>query len=298
MIFRILRKILQRHSKLHLVIPMVAALGLDYLTATYTLHRFLSWEEFWLRALAAGLTVLVTYLVIMYFLIKKETSIRVSGIDLEILRRSLRNATGLFATSTIPFIEWFDPVSQVYFSIIVGQQIVNRSFRHSRVFLFFGQGEIRNLDSMYLDGYYSKCLAEIHQNYEMKPAFLRPGEIAGLLAQVSPEDAAVFGRRRTWFPYWLRLPPRRGSKSVVLAPHWWYSRNAFDFALIELPTRKCVLRVSKPGQEVRIERIDDTNKVAAYERLVMAINGIVYDAGTSPPELRPENDFSNLSPLV
>lgn len=298
MLFKILRRIFGRHLKLHLLIPLVVALGLEYLAAVYSSWRVIGWREFLIRAALTALVVLLTYFVIMYGLIKKETSIRVSKVDLEVLKDSLSTAESFFATSTIPFKEWFDPVAQVYFSIIVNRRFQSTSFRHTRVFLFFREADIRNLESMYLDGYYSKCLAEMQQNYKVFPAFLKRDKLLSALNSLEREDdKKALGCRRFCIPYSISWSNRRVNFKKKYFYRWRSGR--LDFALVALAGgKKHVLRVSKHGQDVRIEKLEEQNDVSPYEELVGKINDMIFKPGIEPLELRPEHNFSNLSPSI
>ena len=298
MLFKILRRILGRHLKLHLLIPLIVALWLEYFSAVYFAGRVIGWREFFLRAALTALVVLLTYIVIMTGLIKKETSITVSKLDLAILKDSVKDAQSLFATSTIPFREWFDPVSQVYFSIIMNRHFQNTAFRHERVFLFFREAALKNLESMYLDGYYSKCLAEMQENYSIPAAFLRRDKIFEVLNNLSDDDKGALGCYRIWLPGLSRNHARMSFRKVFVSG-WRLRHGSLDFAFIALSSGgEYVLRVSKHGQGVRIERIEESNQLSPYKNFVTQTRRIIYKNGITPPQIRPECSFSNLSPSI
>jgi hypothetical protein len=234
----------------------------------------------------------------MYILIKNETSIRIRRLDLEVLKDTLSNASDFFATSTIRFNEWFDPVSQVYFSIIINRQLHNSMFSHARVFLFFTEAEIKNLDSIYLDGYYSKCLAEMHLNYNIPAAFLQRDEIMSVLERLTDEDKRSLGCYQRWIPRGLSWNRNEG---ISLKKHffrWRYERSRLDFAFVKLSDEgKRVLRVSKEGHDVLIHRIEDPDLISPYENLITEIKKEIYVTGAVPPKIRVEHDFTNLSTI-
>jgi hypothetical protein len=269
----------------------------------YITTKFFGWpstslEEFLLRIVSLALGVFLTYFFIMYFLIKKETSIRIRRLDLELLKDTLSTAKAFFATSTIRFNEWFDPVSQVYFSIIINHQLHDPNFHHARVFLFFTEAEIKNLDSFYLDGYYSKCLAEMHLNLNIPAAFLQRNEIKNVLKKLTDEDKRSLGCYQRWIPYGLSWNRNNGICLKKYYLRWNCKRSKLDFAFVELlDGSKRVLCVSKQGQDVLIQRIEEPNLILPYEHLITEIKKEIYVAGAVPPKIRVEHDFTNLSTI-
>jgi hypothetical protein len=233
----------------------------------------------------------------MYILIKNETSIRLRRLDIEILKDTLSTAKSFFATSTIPFKEWFDPVSQIYFSTIINRQFQDTTFYHARVFLFFKESDIKNLDSVYLDGYYSKCIADMHLNYNIPAGFLKRDEILNILGRLIEEDKKALGCYRFWIPYWVSWRQGRRVKKIYLS-RLRCRPDRLDFAFVELlDGSKCVLHVSKHGQDVRIEKIEEVNRVSPYENLITAIKNELYLSGSSPLRIQVEHDFTKLSPI-
>src|SRR5437870_3865216 len=138
MVWRILRRIFRRHLALHLVTPLGVGLLVQVLAA-----HWLSGRD-WMPALAAlwsfetlGLIVGIfgAYILIMFHLIRAQTSVKFGGQDLAILNGTLGTAASYFATSTIGMKEWFDPISQVFLANIIGQKLRRPQFQDARVLL-------------------------------------------------------------------------------------------------------------------------------------------------------------------
>ena len=290
MIWKILRRILRRHLFLHLLIPLVVGLCFHILTARFMSGR--SWDELWAALLTwesflfvAG--IIFAYFVVMYYLIRKETSIRIGADDLAVLDGGLTTARNYFATSTIDMKEWFDPISQVFLASITKQKLrPGWSFHDERVLLFFRRADIDSLYSPYLDGYYAQRLAEIHKHYGIPLAFLERSEIFEILETLPWEQRKAIGcypRRIAWLGGGIlrRIRLSRIRRSL----------RELDFALVEdTAGTKCVLKVSKQGQNVRIRCIKG-NAVEPYARLVELIKERVNVAGSEPVRVDDAHDF-------
>jgi hypothetical protein len=293
MVWKILRRIFKEHLALHLIVPLVVGLLVDVLAA-----HWLSGQD-WIPALTAlwsfetiGLIVGVVgaYILIMFHLIRTETSVKFGAQDLAILNGTLGTAASYFATSTIGMKEWFSPISQVFLANIVGQRLRRAQFQDARVLLMCRPGEFDDLEAPYLDGYYAQHLAELHLHYQTPLAFLRRAEILAILRELSSQDRKGLG----CFPRWLRWLPwvlldRLGTSAI--------RRNLpeLDFALVHSMTgEKSILRVSKKGQNVRIRSITG-EAIQPYEKLVELISRRVSARNaTGEPQLDDAHNFVKL----
>jgi hypothetical protein len=288
MILKTLRKILGKHAWLHLIIPLLVGLLFHSLVSHYREGR--GWEtllkdlmSFQTAVFVVGL--FVTYLLIMYHLIKKETSMKIRGTDLALLDGTLAQAHSYFATSTIGMEEWFDPISQVFLACIVKRKLQQQAFRDERVLLFSRRGEIEELNMPYLDGYYARRVAELHIHWGTPLGFLGRRDIFGALSELSFEERKKLG----CYPGWLAWCPDRLLRSIPL--NWVRVRMPeLDFALVENQDgNKSVLLVSKRGEDVRVFRVTKTDVVSAYAKFVETMRGCLFKAGGT--HLAEEHDF-------
>ena len=273
MLWKILARILTKHVGLHLIVPLIVGL-LFHAVAVHFIHQT-PWSEslsdLWsLEAIIFVAGLLLTYTIIMYFLIRSETSARISGTDLAVLDSMMKDSVSYFATSTIRMKEWFDPISQVFLSTIIKRKLQQTSFRDERVLLLWRRNELDDLHSMFLDGYYARRLSEVHIQCGTPVAYLSRQEIIAIVKKLSPQEKEHLGY----------------SRSVV--SKIWPQLRQLDFALIQKKDAKYILRVSKKGQNVRIERVAEDH-VASYERFVALIRERVYQTGTE--EFDDAHDF-------
>ncbi len=286
MLWKILFRILRRHAAFHLLIPLFVGYFFHALVSNLVEHR--PWKQLAsdlvsFRSLVFAGGVFAAYLLIMYYLIRKETSIRLHGNDLAVLNSTLSTASCYFATSTIGMKEWFDPVSQIFLATIIKQKTEQQVFRDERVLLFCGRKDIDTLDSMYLDGYYARRIADIHVQYGTPLAYLSKPEIHKILRELSHEQRKAircYPAPMFWCPEWLfdRLP-------LFLQP---LRKKGLDFALVEhRDGTRSVLVIFKEGENVRIRRLKG-ERAEPYESLVELIRKTVYRSGAQPEE---KHDF-------
>lgn len=182
MFWRILRRILRRHVTHHLLIPLIVGLAVDILIAYSFTHHLQHWNElkkYLLSVERAGLIggIFVAYFLVMYFVVKEETSISIDPRDREVLRENLEDATSFFALNTIAVREWFGPAAQEYLSEIEKYHKKAGGFRHERVLLFFRRKDYADLVTPYLDYHYAHALVQMHKNYGITLAFLERKDI-------------------------------------------------------------------------------------------------------------------------
>jgi hypothetical protein len=218
--FKILSKLLRKHALLHLVLPLLggflAEIGYGYLSPSEPGGS--PWKEvLYSRSKIVAAGILVTYFAVMYIETKRETSVRFVDEDLDELRKIMSSASEVFATSTLPMEEWFQPISQVYFSIIVKQRFHRPEFKHERIILFFTQRDFDDVDLPYLDGYYARRLADLHLEYEIPLSFIKSKDLEQILKSLKPETlTALQGSHANVFKYlpvtWWRATT--GTRSI------------------------------------------------------------------------------------
>jgi hypothetical protein len=266
MLLKILARILTKHLGLHLVVPLIV--GLLFHAVAVHVARHISWwnslSELWsFESIVFVAGALLAYIIIMYFLIRRETSARIHGTDLAVLDSVMSEAASYFSTSTISMQEWFDPISQVFLSSIIKRKLQSATFQDQRILLFWRRGELDDLQSMFLDGYYARRLSEIHIQYGTPVAYLSRQEIIEVVRKLPPEDKK-----------------RLGCSTNPVISKLWPSLRQLDFALVVSKNgAKHVLRVSKKGQNVHIDRVPEDH-VVSYEFVLRLIKDIIYKRGT------------------
>jgi hypothetical protein len=196
MIFRIIRRILRRHVLFHLLIPLIVGVLVEIIyshfwegTGWSDLYHHLSSDN----RIALYVGIFLTYGVIMYFLLKDETSVGLRQIDLNTLRHRLADSTSLFAVGTMRFDEWFDPGVQVYLTTIYEHKISTNHFRYERVLLLSGRSAERDLRTDYIDGYHAKCLIALHRRLGISLYYLAWPQISAILRRLTPQERAEIG---------------------------------------------------------------------------------------------------------
>jgi hypothetical protein len=266
--FRLLRRIAQKHLLVHLIIPLfvgiLAEVGFAYRSGKINDWNNLREYLFSLERFGLFVGVFLTYLFLMYFFIRKDTDIGLKRLALAELEETLDEATGYFAVGTISLKEWFDPATEVYLASILRRKFQPNGIRHERVLFFFTRADIKNLTSPYLDGYYAKCLKEIHMQFGVPLAFLERTQIFQILNKLSITDRKLL-RLYRWPFSWL---PDYALQEIHLN---WLRRKirGLSFSLVELKCgTKCIIRFSKNGQSLGLERVDHPDVVKAYELIV------------------------------
>lgn len=292
--FRLLRRIAQKHSLTHLLIPIIVGMVVEA-TIAYINNKARSWSSighylFSPERLGLYLGVLSTYFLLLYFFIRSDTDVGLKRLALAELEETLNEAKSYFAIGTIRLREWFDPATQVYSATILKQRLACDGFQHERVLFFFTKGGIKNLTSPYLDGYYAKCLKEIHKHYSVPLAFLERPQIFKILNKLTVRQRKLL-RLYRWPISWL---PESFLTNIPLN---WLRRSIrrLSFSLVELRNGKsCVIRFSKRGQTLGLERVDDLEIVEAYSSIVCGVRNILYwpAMGISPPALKAKYDFT------
>ncbi|HEX7957083.1 MAG TPA: hypothetical protein VF508_09080 [Pyrinomonadaceae bacterium] len=290
MFWKILARIFRRHITYHLLIPLVVGVCVDFLAMLVTHswpHVLVEMQTHLLSAEGLGLIggIFAAYFVIMYFVVKEETTARIDSAGQAILSGCLQGAASYFAVNVIGIREWFGPATQEYLSVIARRHRDNPGFRHERVLLFFSERDFDDLVTPYLDYNYAHALVQIHKNYDIPLSFLRRKDIHRILSALTDHQRKVvgcYGGWLGWFP-----------KKVFGYPLWRLRRRFahMGFALIEMEHGETVvLRVSKHGDNMNIEKIAG-HAADPYAKVVKLIKHTVHDPATHA--VKTEYDFAN-----
>lgn len=237
---------------IHLIIPLLIGILVEAVVEVFvlkhTIASLIGIQSVRTISLMAG--VFVSYTLIMYFLIKNETSARIAEGDLSYLDDQLDNAHSFFGVSIIPLKEWFDPAMQVYLAKLITRKFMANNFQHERVLIFFSNRESRNVWAPLMDeNHFGRCLAHLHRDYEIPLAFLNRREIFKILDKLSEEERQALGCYPVWTSWRITRPLRRR------LPLRYLKRRIprLDFGVLSNGSGDpAVLRVSKDGEEVRI----------------------------------------------
>ncbi len=211
MIYRILRRILRKHALFHLLIPLVAGVFVELLYTKIVdgvLWSGLPDELLSGRRIALYMGIFLAYVLVIGILIKRETTVGLQQIELNILMQELSDAKSLFAIGTLRFDEWFDPAVQVYLATVFSHKLTDPSFRYERVLLLGSRSAKKNLRSDYLDGYHAKCLIGIHRQLGIKLYFLEWPQIIAILNQLTVKEAVDLGFYPRYITHLSKLPVR------------------------------------------------------------------------------------------
>jgi len=283
MFFRVIRKIIQRHFKSHLLIPLVVGLAIEF-GSEFLEHRYQGFFS-WILPFAPVLGVVAAYLVVASLVFHRDTQVGIEQIKSLKLEKALKNATGFFGVGAIRLREWFEPSPQVYLATILKRKIDNPEFNYTRV-LIFSRSAYKDLKSPYLDWYYAKSLVEIHTASKIGLAYLKPEEIDSILKEFEVEEGKAIGYYPPWIPDWvLKVTPRSWRRI-------WNRKLAL--AVVEHGGKNHFLPFSKRGVVVEVGEIadsitDDVRK-NAYEKLIRDIKAKIFEGN----EIEAEHDFSRL----
>ncbi|MDX6447070.1 MAG: hypothetical protein QOH71_4144 [Blastocatellia bacterium] len=277
-LWRILINKLTRHSLYHLFIPLAVGLIIERLS-----DPLFGGDTRWLGFFSG---VFLSYAVIMYFLIKKETRNRIDEGALARLQDTLDHAQNYYGLSIIPLAEWFDPTIQVYLAKLLNRKLERDDFELERTLLFFSNREYRSARAELVDeNHYGRCLAHMHRDCKIPLSFLQRKEIFALLEKLEPQEKEALG----CYPRWTNWRPLRRSRKIPL--RWLRRRiSQLDCAVVTKENGEViVLRVSKRGGEVRIAEQLRGDEVRPYTKLIQLIRDKVYDSRSR--ELLAEYDF-------
>jgi|ERR1043166_5934658 hypothetical protein len=267
----------------HLVIPLIVGVGFELAVIEYHGNFPGSWE-FAKEKLTLIIGVFLTYIGLSSYLIYKETNVQVERAQLRDLETELPTAKTFFATCTLSLREWFEPATQVYFAKLLDKQLKDSQFLQQRVLLFFHNGEVKDAQSIFLDGHHANALVTIHKNFGITLAFLTRPDIIDILHGLSIEEKKTI----RCFPGWISWAP-----DIVLEWYLHLRRRIpeLDFAFItHEQVGPTVIPFSKRGESLKVEK---EKSVLAYGRLMSLIKDKIYEPNTVPPRLRARYEFSN-----
>lgn len=276
MFFRIIRKILQRHFKEHLLIPLIVGLAIEF--GAEFLERKYHGVFTYIRPVAPLLGVMGAYLVIMYFIFKRETEVGFKRIRSITLVEALKGAKGYFAVGAIDLKEWFEPSPQVYLASIMKRKLEYKDFAYDRV-LLFSKGGFKDAFIPYLSDYYARALVNIHVDHGIRLAFLKPNELDSIIAELKLDKGKAVG----YYPSWLRETFLKFTPSI-----WkglWNRRLALGEVIYPNGESK-VLRFSKHGGFVDVDEATPEAR-AAYDELLKLIKERIYHGS----DIEPNHDF-------
>ena len=282
MFFRILRKILQRHLKDHLLKPLAVGLTIEVAIKYFARgHEGSIWTV--LDVIAPLLGIVVTYLFVMYRIFKDETEVGMQRITSPTLENALEDATGFLGIGAIELREWFEPSPQVYLASIMKRKLEDPNFTYNRV-LVFSKGAFKDLSSPYLNGYYAKALIDIHKRNKIGLAYLTPKELGSIMKKFGLDEGKAIGYYPAWLPNWLLKITPEGLRRV------WHRRLAL--AVVEHEATRRFLPFTKDGVVVEVsdipDDITDDARNNAYGKLVDEIKKRVFNG----PAIDPNHDFS------
>ena len=209
MFYRILRRVFRKHAAFHLVIPLVMGVLVEVFYERHSTGRpwmTLLRELLSARHVALYAGIVGAYIVSIGILIRSETNIGLRHIDITDLAAKLKGMTSLFAVSTTPFEEWFDPASQVYLATVYSRRLAGPEFRYERVVLLSHRSARKDLDSDYLDGYHAKCFIDIHRRLGIPLYFVEWRELREIFRGLTMDEKIHIGlypqvmARMTRFP--------------------------------------------------------------------------------------------------
>jgi hypothetical protein len=240
--------------------------------------------EFVREKLTLILGVVAAYVLISSYLVYKETNRQVERSQLTDLELVLPNAKSLFATCALSLKDWFDPSTLVYFSKLLGRKLESQDFCHQRVLLFFHEGQLKDSQSLFIDGHWANAMVAIHETFDIDLAFLTRKNINAILATLTTEEKRLLG----FYPRWLKNAPEF---LLQLSLRMRRTIPEMDFAFIThegaAPT---VLPFSRRGESLKV---DKESSVLAYEKLMNAIKTTIYEPNVFPPRVRSKFEFSN-----
>ncbi|HEV7239011.1 MAG TPA: hypothetical protein VGQ36_07185 [Thermoanaerobaculia bacterium] len=278
-IWTALRRIFAEHFLYHMAIPL-------FIGALVEVYRVTTIEERTVHVAVEGLlnlahivpiaVVVVTYFVVMLFIVTHDTAPPFETANYSIVDQQLQHATRYFAFCGIPFREWFGPGPFKYFALLAAKKHhCTTSFRYDRVIVFATNRQKLNAESTILDRYHAESLATAHKELDIPMGWLGPKELRQAAHSCKkPERLKLqrIPRALSWLP--VRL----------LSMRLWPLQ--LDFAVIEHEgsTKRIVLIVPFKKAETIVLKDDDASP---YLTLADAIEQIVFEKG----KVRKDHNF-------
>ncbi len=281
----VLRRIFAKHILYHMAIPLVVGALFEFV---YTkMSKSISFGQAVSEMTASQhivpvLGVLVAYLVVMYFILSRETeSVPYNPYNIGAVDDHLSEATGYFAVNQVHLRDWLTPGGFRYYSLLLRKkrrvEEAGKAFQYQRVMIFASEREYNDALTQALDRPHAWALAQSHRDFRIPLSYIKPEEFRTLLDAIPQDDRAAFLKPQAW-PKWL-------IKLIGYRRCTWMFH--FDFALIERPGGDIVLLAPTGKENVRIVR---DQRVKVYEQLIDKIKDIVHSEG----RVRGDHEFRKL----
>lgn len=283
---RFLRRIFRESLSLHLLLPLGVSILVGTASGIFN-DEIDSWSDFqifWNERLLELLAIYLTFSVVLVLLAFRETAVRFANIGT--LEGVLSDSKEFFAFAAIPLEQWFEPSVQVYLARLVAHQQRVPGYLHERVLLFFSDGDLEAAHASYLNEYYARCLARIHQLYGIRLAFLRPVELYEELDKLTVAERRALG----CYPAVISALPDKALGRV--RPSWLRRQiPGLAFALVsDDKGTTSVLRFSKGRRVLDVQRITTDQRTAPYLTFAKSVYQRIHRADGS---LSPKFDFSS-----
>jgi hypothetical protein len=274
---------LKKHSVHHLIIPLAGGFAVEWLV-----HKFIEYffghnkevadfvSTLGFRSTILVLGVGISWLIVMFFMIRHETSKRVEENSLAILEENLKKAIGYHGVSVIRLTEWFDPALLLYVTRLMRHKLDANNLRHERTLLFFsdreeGKSKVELTDEYY----YGRCLARMHLDLRIPLSFLTRKDIFDLLEDVGEKEKAAL----CLYPRWTNWRFLKKAQEKIPLRHLRLRIPSLDFALLSnTDGTTTVLQFSKHGEKVNIKAETTKEKVKPFEDVIKKIKGMVYES--------------------
>jgi len=236
-----------------------------------------------LSFVAPILGIVLTYLVVMFFVFRSETQLGLRRITSTKLEAALKEATGYLGVAAIDVREWSEPSPQVFLATILKRKIENPEFVYNRILVFSKSG-FKDLDSQYLDGYFAKALIEQHKALDIGLAYLRPEELTEVMRKFTIEEAKAIGYYPGWMPDWLLKATPRSWHTI------WHRRLALS--VVQYGNNDRFMPFSKNGINIDVgeikDKTTDADRINTYQKLVAEIRSRAFKEGV----LDADHDFT------
>jgi hypothetical protein len=288
MFYVILARIMRRHLVFHLVIPLIVGILVEAIYANFwdaVAWHVLPFQLFSPHRIALYVGVATAYIVVVGVLIRSETNIGLRRIELHDLALKLRGSKSFFAIAPTPLSEWFDPALQAYFVTLFGERLRSkRPFRYERVLLLPSRASRKSLNSDYLDGYFAKCLIDIHRQMGIDLYFLEWSDIALVLKCLTRDEKVLIG----YYPAFAQRLPEF-VVNVLLLPLRRRRIRRTGCGIIERGNgTRFAFRFAKLENVIEVEMQSEAHG-SAYFRFADLIKDVLYD---SSRVVKPLHDFS------
>lgn len=284
MLYRFFTRILRRQMFFHLIIPLLCGFLVEGFYSSH-INSHINKDEgstFWLQHghhVALLLGIVVAYLVVIAIQVWRETTIGLQQMELNQLAERLQGAKSLFAVGTIKFSEWFDPAVQVYLATISEQKLLSMRpggpFKYERVLLIPNRSAHKDLSTDYIDGYYAKCLIQIHQRLRTELYSLQWPQIEKILHGLTKPEKIAIG----YYPKFFKRISHKNARRLI----WIVRRRRvrhMAVGLIESSNGSPeVFLYSKHRAIVQLHFVRP-GRTHSWEKLVSLIKEELFDAGT------------------